>query len=104
MNKELIITEDQADASVYRLILEGPVSTTTANTLEFKLSEALRSGHKNFILNMRQVSFLSSSGIRILLMFFKKAKENDGSFYVENPSENVINVLGMVALDQMLLK
>ncbi|MCL1822988.1 MAG: STAS domain-containing protein [Oscillospiraceae bacterium] len=104
MDKELIITVDSADVSAYRFILEGRISTSTANTLEFKLNEAMRDGHTNLILNMCQVSFLSSAGIRILLMFFKRAKANGGSFFVENPSENVINVLGMVALDEMLLK
>lgn len=41
--------------------------------------------------------------MRVILIFFNRAKECNGSFYVEEPSENVINVLGLTALKDMLL-
>ena len=100
---ELTITLDQTDPSVHRYILSGRVSIAEANELQFELEEAMRGGTSRFILNMRKVTFLSSSGIRVLLMFYKKANARYGSFHVESPSENVINVLGLTALDAMLL-
>ena len=61
-------------------------------------------GYTNIIANMTQVSYLSSSGIRVLLSTFKKALKLEGQFRIERPSENVKNVLGIAALDEMLLK
>jgi hypothetical protein len=39
----------------------------------------------------------------VILKIFKQAAENDGSFKIERPSEIVKNVLGMVALKEMLV-
>ena len=101
---ELTITVNQRGPSSCRYILSGRISSVEANTLQFELEEALRSGCLRFVLNMRQVSFLSSGGIRVLLMIYKKAKGRGGSFHLEDPSENVINVLGLTALEDMLLE
>ncbi|MCL2003946.1 MAG: STAS domain-containing protein [Oscillospiraceae bacterium] len=101
---ELTFTVDRAHLSARRYILCGRISSAESNILQYELEEAMRDGYVCFVLNMRKITFLSSAGIRVLLMFYKKSKERGGSFHVENPSENVINVLGMTALDEMLLK
>jgi anti-anti-sigma factor len=102
--KDLTVTLDKTNLNAYRLILQGRMTTLTADTLKIQLDEAFLKGHINFIINMKSVSFLGSAGIRVLLMFFKKTKEAGGSFFVQEPSESVTNVLGMVALDEMLFE
>ena len=104
MNNDLTVTADKTYAIARRLILQGRITSASADILHHKLSEDFRDGHKRFVLDMRQVSMLTSNGIRVLLTFYKKAKQCGGSFFVQDPSENVINVLGMTALDEMLLK
>jgi len=103
MNEELTITKEEDNGSV-RFILNGRVNTTTANILQFKLDGAVDKGHKLIIANMANVKFLSSSGIRVLLAAYKKAAKQGSRFRIEYPSENVRNVLGMTALDELLLK
>ena len=104
MNTDLTITEDKTYTSGLRFILQGHITYVSANILQHKLEEAFRQNHKNIILNMRQVDFLSSGGIRVLLVFYKEAKTTEGSFQIQDPSENVINVLGMTNLEAMLLR
>ena len=102
-NDDLFITEDVSDPETCRLILDGRITSVSSNNLSEKLNEV----HKDFnriILNMEKVSFLTSGGIRVLLMYFKIMKGKGGHFHIQNPSENVSNVLGMVALNEMLLK
>ena len=103
MDDEFAITEETSGDEI-KLYVKGRVTSLNANALQYKLEEALRAGKTKMVINMMQVAILSSSGIRVLLMFYKRAKEAGGSFFVESPSENVVNVLGMVALDEMLLK
>ena len=102
-NDEFTIKEEKT-GEVNRFIAQGRITSNNANVLQHKLNEAFSNGGTNIVVNMLQVTFLSSAGIRVLLMFYKMAKQAGGSFYVENPSENVVNVLGMTALDEMLLK
>ena len=101
-NDDFTIDEEIVDG-VTKLFLKGRITSMNANVMQYKLNDAFAKGQTNIVVNMMQVVFLSSAGIRVLLMFFKKAQEAGGSFFVESPSENVANVLGMTALDEMLL-
>ena len=102
-NDDFSITEDKTDPKTCRLIINGRITSVTSVDLNHKLDEAYKN-FKTIILNMKEVSFLSSGGIRVLLMYYKILHGAGGKFYIEKPSENVKNVLGMVALDEMLLK
>ena len=103
-DKDLTITEDNSIDKTARLILKGFVNSTNVNYLQKKLDSVLQTNCDRIIVNMQNVSFLSSGGIRVLLMYYKIANGRKCSFYVENPSDNVKNVLGMIALDEMLLR
>lgn len=84
--------------------VKGRVNFNNAAILQYKLEDALRDGHINIIVNMSQVEYLNSSGIRVILKTYKHATEAGGSLSIERPSDNVRNVLGLTALDDMLLK
>ena len=98
------ITEDKSDSKTGKLIIKGPVSSTNADVLNNEIDKLLKSDRNCIILNMGEVSFLASGGIRVLLKYHKQSRSLNFSFNIEAPSENVRNVLGMVALDEMLLK
>ena len=87
-----------------RFVVAGHITSANADILQHKLSVAYDAGRKQMIVNMRQVPFLSSGGIRVLLMFYKRAKKEGGSFHIEDPSDNVVGVLGMTALEDLLIK
>ena len=98
------IIEDKSGEKTSRLMVKGPASSLNAEVLQRKLDEVLKSGAKLIIVNMQDVSFLASGGIRVLLMYYKISRGRGIDFFIEAPSENVRNVLGMVALDEMLLR
>jgi len=101
-NEELKITENTDDGKCH-IYAKGRVDSNTADLLLVKLENALNNGQKVIILNMSQVDYLSSIGIRVILKIFKQASETGGSFNIDRPSEIVRNVLGMVALKEMLV-
>ena len=101
-DEKLLISENQTEDSV-KFILKGRINAESATILQRKLDEASQK-NRQIILNMRQVPFLSSGGIRVLLMFYKILNAKGGSFFVEDPSDNVKNVLGMTALEELLFK
>ena len=101
-NQDLKITE-KLDNGIFHVYAKGRLDSNTADILLVKLESALNDGQKTIILNMSQVDYLSSIGIRVILKIFKQASENGGSFNIDRPSEIVRNVLGMVALKEMLI-
>lgn len=101
MNSELTVTQDNSYKMGCRLVLTGRVTFNSADILKHKLTEVSRK-FSNIFLDMREVTFLSSAGIRVLLLFHKNAKQQGGRFKIERASENVANVIGSVALDELL--
>jgi anti-anti-sigma factor len=103
-DKSFSIEEEKVSATSSRFTLEGRINAVSATAFEHKLKLALETGHINIIVDMSEVEFLSSAGIRVLLATYKNAKSQGGALWIDSPSENVRNVLGMTALDEMLLK
>ena len=104
MKKEsLNITEEQADDGI-KFSLKGRVDSIHADDLLNVLENAVKNGNINIILNMLWVEYLSSSGIRVIIKAYKDARAAGGKLQIEAPSKNVRNVLGMVVLDELLLK
>jgi anti-anti-sigma factor len=101
-DEELEIIEDKSPGAV-KFTLKGRVNAASADTLLYKLETAIKEGHINILVNMSRIEYLSSVGIRVILKIYKKAAEAGGKFGIERPSENVKNVLGMVALKEMLV-
>jgi len=99
---DLELTQE-LDNGVCKVMAKGRVDGNSADLLLAKLEEALKNGYKTIILNMSQVEYLSSIGIRVILKIYKQAFEESGTFNIERPSEIVKNVLGMVALQEMLV-
>jgi anti-anti-sigma factor len=98
----LEITEELTDG-VYRFTAKGHIDSNNADILLEKMLKALADGHKTLVLNMFNIKYLSSIGIRVILQIYKKAAETGGKFNIEKPSEIVKNVLGMVAMKEMLV-
>jgi anti-anti-sigma factor len=99
---ELEITE-KLEHDAYIFTLKGRLNTISADWFQFKLDEAFRDGKTNIILNMSQVQFLSSSGIRVILKTYKYSKEKEFKFSIECPSDCVVNVLGLVSMKELLI-
>ena len=102
MDENIEITQKIKDEICY-ISLRGRVDSNSSDLLLTKLETAIEEGHKNIILNMFHVDYLSSIGIRIILKNYKRLSEEGGALKIEHPSETVKNLLGMVALKEMLV-
>jgi anti-anti-sigma factor len=101
-DQNLEITEEKSQ-NVNKFILKGRVNASSADVLLYKLENALKDEQKRILVNMTQVEFLSSVGIRVILKIYKKAQETGYKFNIESPSDTVKNVIGMVALNDLLI-
>ena len=102
-NTDLEITEEKTPEGI-KFSIKGYINSVNADKLQNKLQKAMNDGEKNIVLNMLWVEFLSSAGIRIILKAYQEANNAGGTLGIEKPSQNVKNVLGMVALGEMLIK
>ncbi|MDR0301789.1 MAG: STAS domain-containing protein [Treponema sp.] len=103
MNDETLSITESISEGTCNLTAKGRIDSNSAALLQEKLENALKTDKKNIILNMYEIKYLSSIGIRVILKIYKQAKETGITFNISHPSEFVKNVLGMVALKEMLV-
>src|SRR5216683_6609117 len=85
------------------VIATGRLDESWASHLSAALDAVIREGAHKIRLNMQAVTYLSSAGIRILVIFYKQLNEIQGSFAVTNPSISVRKILDMTRLSPLLI-
>ena len=80
--------------------LAGRLDTTTAPALDKTISEDIGET-KNLVLNFKNLEYISSAGLRVLLSAQKKMQKS-GSMKVTNVCEEVMEVFEMTGFADIL--
>jgi len=64
------------------LDLNGRLDTTNFGEFETKLVERINHGEKQIVVNCSDLTYISSSGLRVFLMALKKMTASNGKFYL----------------------
>ena len=96
----MVITEKK-EGDLLTLVLEGRLDTTTAGSLQEALIPAFDTA-KDISLDFSAIDYVSSAGLRVLLMGQKKALATGGKLSLKGVSEDVMEVLEMTGFDEML--
>ena len=103
MDNDLIVKRDVFPDYV-KFTITGRIYSSNADVFEKHLDKAIEEKSINIILNMNQVDYISSIGIRVILKIFMEAKKAGGKLSIEMPSDNIRNILKITALDEMLIQ
>lgn len=87
---------------VLEVKIKGRLDAYWADHLSAALDETVRDGAHRIRLDMAEVTYMSSVGIRVLLKFYKQLQQINGSFGVSHPSEAVKAVLELSGLEALL--
>jgi anti-anti-sigma factor len=87
---------------ILEVSVKGRLDAYWADHLTRALDEAVRDGADHIRLNMAEVAYMSSVGIRVLLKFYKQLQRINGSFAVSHPSDAVKTVLELAGLQALL--
>ncbi|MFC1732405.1 STAS domain-containing protein [candidate division KSB1 bacterium] len=100
MNKLEINKEKQGDVIILKCA--GRLDTYWAGHLNDYINGMIREGHYQISLDMTGIEYISSGGIRYLLIQNKNLEKVQGNFSIIAMSDNVKNILSMVGLLDML--
>lgn len=78
----------------------GRLDTLTSPQLEAKLEPEL-DGIKELIIDLKELEYISSAGLRVLLGA-AKAMEDHGGMKVRNPNEKIMDVFSLTGFDDFL--
>ena len=86
------------------LQLEGRLDTNTASTFEDKLMALINNNENKIVVDFSALDFISSSGLRVLLMAGKKLKTTNGKLglcALKDHIKEVFDVAGFTMLFSM---
>ena len=96
----MTITENKTPISI-ELVIEGRLDTGTAPELEVKLKQVAPQT-QNLYLNMKDVQYVSSSGLRVILLAHKLMLPTGGKMIIRQPSAFCKQVLEATGMDSIL--
>ena len=79
--------------------VSGRIDSMNANELGETLSKEIERGSRQIVLDLSQVSYMSSAGLRELVTAYRKLQEEGGDLRLAQPSSRVQDVLEMSGLD-----
>ncbi len=81
--------KDQKKNNYTIVSVSGRLDTTNYQELENKLQQLVDDSETNMIMDCQKLDYISSSGLRVFLMFLKKLKTSNGKFYICNLQDNI---------------
>ena len=85
--------------------ISGRIDPATSNQLEEALNKVISGGSSRLILDLSEVNFISSSGLRVFLSILKKVKAQNGDLKICGMDSNVgkiFKIAGFVSLFDIL--
>lgn len=83
---------------------EGRLDALTADLFANAIRSYIKEGNKDIRIDASEISYISSAGLRALLLCYRETSAASGSFAVITPSEIVRSVLEMSGMQLLLAK
>lgn len=93
--------QNKREGGTTTLVIEGRVDTMTSPQLQEATLQAFQ-GAEKVVLDFEKVSYISSAGLRVLLIGQKTAQSKKVPMVLTNVGETVKNVLDMVGFSSVM--
>lgn len=82
--------------------LKGRLDTMTAPQLESEINNLDYAETETVTLNLQELEYVSSSGLRVILMLHKNLKKNGGNLKIVNVSNTIMELFSMTGMADYL--
>ena len=82
--------------------LEGKMDAISAPEFEDKMGEWIKQGETGFIIHLGGLNYMSSAGLRSILIVARKLKEQDGKLIFVNLREEVQKIFRISGFSSMI--
>jgi len=82
--------------------LKNRLDATNAPRLQNEIVPMINENEKKFILNMQELEYISSGGLRLIVLMIKKIKQYEGNLILTNLHPFVENIIDMTGFTQLL--
>jgi len=95
------IWQQKLTAGVWLVGISGRLDQTQTPDLEEQLDALFEAGHHRIIVDMSEVTYINSGGLRCLVTAWRKAKTEGGNVLLTGLKERVNEVFSMVGFDRV---
>jgi anti-sigma B factor antagonist len=99
------VERKKSEKGIEILQVSGRIDPSTSNQLEEEINTVFSTGQFKLVLNLSEVDFISSTGLRIFLTALKKVKAQNGDVKIccmNSNVEKVFKIAGFVSLFDIL--
>jgi anti-sigma B factor antagonist len=84
------------------LAISGKIDAVTSKKLESALMELLDQKNASVIMDFKEVDFISSGGLRLLIAFKKKLAGCSGDLVISSPQPFVMEIFEMTGIPSLI--
>jgi anti-sigma B factor antagonist len=95
-----IIEEHQSGVNIFKL--NGRLDSNTSQGFEKKIFQAIDDGSKNMIIDFKNLEYISSAGLRVILKATKALKREEGKMMLCDMQDYVKEVFEIAGFDSFL--
>lgn len=94
--------DTERDNGVLTVKVHGRVDGTNANDFQNAVKEELRDEDSVVMLDMANLSYISSAGLRVVLMIAKSLEQREAKFMIYSLSDSIRNVFEISGFDKII--
>ncbi len=87
--------------NVYLISIGGNLDAYSVNDVESKLNSLIDSGHVRLVVSLDKLEYISSSGLRVLLVTLKKVRKQQGDIILACLKPNIKEVFDISGFTQL---
>jgi len=88
----------------HELLVAGRVDGAGANRMEEEILSSIRAGAQTVYVNLNQVTFLCSAGLRVLLQYWRQMKNSQRVLLATRPSPEADAVLASTGFRDLVVE
>ena len=89
--------------NISQIVLNGRFDSNTSSIVEKFIREQVEAGKKNFVFNLKEVPFIASAGLRVILVYAKQLRSGkQGDLRIACLQPNVLKVFEISGLNNVL--
>lgn len=96
------LSHEEIKEGVVKIILSGRMDMQGVEAIKGPFENAVKDTTGSLIVDMSDVPYMSSIGIRCLLINAKSVKKRGGQYFIAAPQNEVKSVLEMSGIDQII--
>jgi anti-sigma B factor antagonist len=86
---------------IYIILISGRMDTMTSKYVEARLDSIIEENRPKIIIDLGEVDYISSVGLRVLLASLKKQRQNQGALQLASLQPFVQNIFKITGLDKI---